>query len=84
MTPPVDPEQLYYLLLLWLRQFYPDVRGWINRRLDLREARVLARQEKAVAEAATKAFWLGIAYGGLAAALLVFFWMSMAQQQSRA
>lgn len=85
MTPPVDPEharQLIYLLS-WLRQLYGDVRGWINRTLDLREGRARARQEKAAAKAATKAFWFGIGLAGLAA-LLIFFWLSTAQQQSRA
>ena len=81
----VDPEnarRLIYLLNWMVRQFYGDVRGWINRALDLREGRVLARQEKAVAAAATKAFWFGVGLTGLAA-LLLFFWC-LSQQQSRA
>jgi len=78
MNTTVDPEdarQVIYLLS-WLRQFYGDARGWINRALDLREARILARQEKAVAEAATKAFWFGI---GLAA-LWFFWWLARSRQ----
>jgi hypothetical protein len=42
MNTTVDPEdarQVIYLLS-WLRQFYGDARGWINRALDLREAGV--------------------------------------------
>jgi hypothetical protein len=77
---PEDIRPIVHLLNWIVRQFYVDVRGWINRALDLRESRVLARQEKAVAEAATKAFWFGIGLAGLAA-LLVLCFLATTQQQ---
>jgi len=76
---PEDVRSIVHLLNWMVQQFYGDVRGWINRALDLRVARVLARQEEAVAKATNRCIWFGI---GLVA-LLVFFWW-MAQQQSRA
>ena len=79
---PEDIRPIVYLVNWIVRQFYGDVRGWINRALDLRESRVLARQEKAVAAGTRKGFWFGVGLTGLAA-LYLFFWY-LSRQQSPA